>query len=228
MTDVNTLRSQIDAECASWLTGSNIAKGELTLEVKREHLLDLCHVLRDDPKFDFKLLADVCGVDYLEYGFADWETESTTETGFGRGVTFSWQREGQTHPNRFAVVYHLLSLSQNHRVRLRVLIPNESELIVDSVIELWPSANWFEREAFDLFGILFKGHPDLRRILTDYGFQGHPFRKDFPLIGKVEPRYDAKLKRVIYEPVSIEPRVLEPKVIRHDHRYLVKEDDHGK
>lgn len=228
MTDVNTLCSQIEAECAEWLTQSTVALGELTLEVKREHLLDLCQLLRDKPEYDFNLLADVCGIDYLEYGFDDWQTESTTATGFGRGVTAEWQREGATKPNRFAVVYHLLSLTKNHRLRLRVNIPNETELMVDSVMSLWPSANWFEREAFDLFGIVFKGHPDLRRILTDYGFQGHPFRKDFPLIGYVEPRYDAKLKRVIYEPVSIEPRVLEPKVIRHDHRYMMKEDDYGK
>lgn len=228
MTDVNGLRSQIEAQCAEWLTSSVVALGELTLEVKGGHLIDICRVLRDQPEFDFKMLVDVCGIDYLEYGFADWQTESTTETGFSRGVTANWLPESPTHPNRFAVVYHLLSLTKNQRVRLRVNIPNESQLMVDSVIELWPSANWFEREAFDLFGILFKGHPDLRRILTDYGFQGHPFRKDFPLIGKVEARYDARLKRVIYEPVSIEPRVLEPKVIRHDHRYLIKEDDHGK
>lgn len=245
MVDINALREAIEAQCANanWLEGSHIAFGELTLLVKREHLLNLCELLRDEPTFDFKLLADVCGVDYLEYGFADWETESTTETGFSRGVTAKKfpepieSREDHRRedvgkggkPNRFAVVYHLLSLTRNHRVRLRVNIPNDAELIVDSVIDLWPSANWFEREAFDLFGILFRGHPDLRRILTDYGFHGYPFRKDFPLIGKVEPRYDAKLKRVIYEPVSIEPRILEPKVIRHDHRYLQPKDEiHGK
>ncbi len=125
-----------------------------------------------------------------------------------------------TQPTRFAVVYHLLSLPHNHRVRLRVNVPDGVSIMVDSVIDIWPSANWFEREAFDLFGILFRGHPDLRRILTDYGFVGHPFRKDFPLIGKTEVRYDASIGRVVYEPVSIEPRVLEPKVIRHDSRYL--------
>lgn len=227
MADCNTLRTQIAAHCADWIASSTIAYGQLTIEVKRDHLLDLCRMLRDFPEFDFKFLSDVCGVDYLEYGFDDWQTESTTATGFGRGVTHDWLREAPTNPNRFAVVYHLLSLTQNHRVRLRVNLPDESILMVDSVMELWPSANWFEREAFDLFGILFKGHPDLRRILTDYGFQGHPFRKDFPLIGKVEPRYDAKLKRVIYEPVRIEPRVLEPKVIRHDHRYIVDEKGNG-
>jgi NADH-quinone oxidoreductase subunit C len=129
------------------------------------------------------------------------------------------EQEEPAKPNRFAVVYHLLSLSNNQRIRLRVNIPNEQELIVDSVMDIWPAANWYEREVFDLFGILFRGHPDLRRILTDYGFVGHPFRKDFPLIGKVEARYDATLKCVVYEPVSIVARVLEPKVIRRDHRY---------
>ena len=168
------------------------------------------------------MLVDVCGVDYLHYGLADWQTESTTFTGFGRGVTEKPLHEADARKNRFAVVYHLLSLSQNHRIRLRVNLHDDAELMLDSVISVWPAANWFEREAFDLFGILFRGHPDLRRLLTDYGFVGHPFRKDFPLIGKVEARYDSTSKRVVYEPVSIEPRVLEPKVIRHDHRYLVE------
>jgi NADH-quinone oxidoreductase subunit C len=155
----------------------------------------------------------------LQYGLDDWQTESTTLTGFSRGCEYNEYRDNPAKPNRFAVIYHLLSLTHNHRIRLRVNIPNESPLMVDSVVSIWPSANWFEREAFDLFGILFKGHPDLRRLLTDYGFHGHPFRKDFPLIGKVEARYDAALGRVIYEEVSIEPRILEPKVIRHDNRY---------
>lgn len=227
MTDVNVLCTQIQSRFSMWLAetetnGTKIALGELTVEVKPEYLLDLCRVLRDDPEFDCKLLADVCGIDYLHYGLDDWETESTTETGFSRGVMSHLQRENPSPANRFAVVYHLLSLTKNHRIRLRVNIPNEADIMVDSVIDIWPSANWFEREAFDLFGILFRGHPDLRRILTDYGFVGHPFRKDFPLIGKVEARYDAKLKRIVYEPVSIEARVLEPKVIRHDNRYLVE------
>lgn len=219
MTDVNRLNTQINEQFPDWIEKSTVAMNELTVEVKPGHLLDLCIMLRDKEEFDFQLLLDVCGVDYLHYGLDDWETESTTESGFGRGVTEKPLRVEPGKPNRFAVVYHLLSLRKNHRIRLRVNIPNDAPLIVDSVIDLWPSANWFEREAFDLFGILFKDHPDLRRILTDYGFVGHPFRKDFPLIGKVEPRYDAKLKRVIYEPVSIELRILEPKVIRHDNRY---------
>jgi len=154
-------------------------------------------------------------------------------TGFERGVDRSLMTNpesrdaknanfGPHNPTiptpRFATVYHLLSISNNHRIRLRVRL-EEQDLLVPSVVSLWPAANWFEREAFDMFGIMFKGHPDLRRILTDYGFVGHPFRKDFPLIGNVEVRYDGNLKRVVYEPVSIEARVLEPKVIRHDNRY---------
>ncbi|RDI46927.1 NADH-quinone oxidoreductase subunit C [Aquicella lusitana] len=225
MADVNDLGTLIQSRFADGIEQTAIAFDELTVTVKPEKLLEICRVLRDAPEFDFKLLVDVCGVDYLHYGLADWQTESTTETGFGRGVMPKLVREEGGKSNRFAVVYHLLSLSNNHRLRLRVNIPDGTELIVDSVMILWPSANWFEREVFDLFGILFKGHPDLRRLLTDYGFAGHPFRKDFPLIGKVEARYDAKLKRVIYEPVSIVPRTLEPKVIRHDHRYLVEKGE---
>jgi NADH-quinone oxidoreductase subunit C len=176
-------------------------------------------MLRDKPKYAFQTLIDVCGVDYLHYGRAEWQTESSTGTGFGRGVNKEFTELGEkwTKP-RFAVVYHLLSLEHNHRIRLRAFVDEELPAL-DSVVEIWPAANWFEREAFDLFGIIFKGHPDLRRLLTDYGFIGHPFRKDFPLIGNIEVRYDAKLKRVVYEPVSIEPRILEPKVIRFDNRY---------
>ncbi|HEX4045937.1 MAG TPA: NADH-quinone oxidoreductase subunit C [Gammaproteobacteria bacterium] len=219
MTDVNLLCQQVQARFSDGLLSAQVVLGELTVEVKPDQLLPLCYQLRDDSDFAFQMLVDVCGVDYLHYGLDDWETESTTETGFGRGVTTQLIRENPAQSTRFAVVYHLLSLVHNQRIRLRVRLPNENALMIDSVMEVWPSANWFEREAFDLFGILFKGHPDLRRILTDYGFAGHPFRKDFPLIGKVEARYDATLKRVIYEPVSIVARVLEPKVIRHDNRY---------
>jgi len=225
---MNVLYKQVNERFSEWITTLSLALDEITIEVKNEYFLDLCKALRDEPAFAFNLLVDVCGIDYLHYGLDDWQTQSATTTGFSRGVTACDLRENPPKPNRFAVVYHLLSLSNNQRIRLRVNLPDEHELIVDSVIDIWPSANWFEREAFDLFGIVFKGHPDLRRILTDYGFVGHPFRKDFPLIGKVEARYDAKLKRVIYEPVSIEPRVLEPKVIRHDNRYLVEEGSHGK
>lgn len=224
MTDVQLLLDLITQHHSAWIDSAQIANDELTIEVKSEYLVPLCRVLRDEPHFAFDQLMDVCGIDYLRYGLGDWQTESTTETGFSRGVTAKWLVEGSKKPNRFAVVYHLLSLNKNHRLRLRVNIPDKEDTIVDSVIDIWPSANWFEREAFDLFGILFRGHPDLRRLLTDYGFVGHPFRKDFPLIGKVEARYDGNLKRIVYEPVSIEPRILEPKVIRHDNRYLVEKE----
>lgn len=219
MADIKTLRERIEQQFADSIEGVTVARGELTVEVKPADIKKMCIALRDEPGLQFNLLVDVCGVDYLHYGLDDWQTTSTTNTGFSRGVTKKMLREDPAKPNRFAVVYHLLSLPLNHRVRLRVNLPDHEQVIVDSVIDIWPAANWFEREAFDLFGMLFRGHPDLRRILTDYGFVGHPFRKDFPLIGKVEVRYDAKLGRVIYEPVSIEPRVLEPKVIRHDNRY---------
>jgi NADH-quinone oxidoreductase subunit C len=228
MTTVDLLYTQVTEHFSAWIEQAKIALGELTIEVKPEHLVEMCLALRDEAKFDCKSLVDVCGIDYLHYGLADWETESTTITGFSRGVTTSALQEHSSKPHRFAVVYHLLSLSKNHRIRLRVSIPNDHELIVDSVMEIWPSANWYEREVFDLYGILFRGHPDLRRLLTDYGFVGYPFRKDFPLIGKVEARYDAKLQRVIYEPVSITSRVLEPKVIRKDPRYQTEEQAHGK
>jgi NADH-quinone oxidoreductase subunit C len=228
MASVNALSDQLHSCFTSRIEKANIAYGELTLDIAPAALLPICQTLHGDPAFDFKMLVDVCGVDYLHYGLDDWQTNSTTATGFGRGVAAISERKDGPKPNRFAVVYHLLSLTQNHRLRLRVNLPDEHELIVDSVMDIWPSANWFEREAFDLYGILFRGHPDLRRILTDYGFVGHPFRKDFPLIGKVEARYDASLKRVVYGPVSIEPRTLEPKVIRHDNRYLVDEEGaHG-
>ncbi|HLB43658.1 MAG TPA: NADH-quinone oxidoreductase subunit C [Gammaproteobacteria bacterium] len=216
--DVHALSTHIHARYTAWLVTSKIEFDELTIEVKPEYLLAFCQQLRDEEELDFKLLIDVCGVDYLHYGLADWETESTTATGFGRGVAVQAHKIS-LRTTRFAVVYHLLSLTHHHRIRLRVNIPNHAEFIVDSIISLWPAANWFEREVFDLFGILFRSHPDLRRLLTDYGFVGHPFRKDFPLIGKVEARYDATLKHVIYEPVSIDLRILEPKVIRRDSRY---------
>lgn len=224
MASITELATYIETQYPTWIIGKTIHLAELTVEVYPSHLVDLCLMLRDHADLQFKMLIDVCGVDYLEYGVDDWQTESTTLTGFSRGVTQKWLRVDPPTKTRFAVVYHLLSLTHNQRLRLRVNIPDDAELIVDSVVDIWPAANWFEREAFDLFGITFKGHPDLRRLLTDYGFVGHPFRKDFPLIGKVEARFDATQNRVIYEPVSIEPRILEPKVIRHDHRYVVGEE----
>lgn len=220
MSTVEQLHNEISTRFSTEISQLIIDRDQLTVELPKENLIKFCAILKNDPFFDFQLLIDVCGVDYLHYGLDDWQTASATETGFSRGVPHHLiRKDSDEPPQRFAVVYHLLSLAHNHRIRLRVLLPND-QLMVDSIIDIWPAANWYEREVFDLFGILFKGHPDLRRILTDYGFVGHPFRKDFPLIGKVEARYDAKLKRVVYEPVSITPRILEPKVIRHDNRYI--------
>jgi NADH-quinone oxidoreductase subunit C len=188
--------------------------GELTIEVLPAHLLDVCKTLRDDAEFSFEQLMDLCGVDYSAYGQADWQTEDASQAGFSRGVGHNQYREVQSDRPRYAVIYHLLSVTRNQRIRVRVYAPGEPPK-VDSVVDIWNVANWFEREAFDLFGILFDGHPDLRRILTDYGFIGHPFRKDFPLEGNVEVRYDPEKGRVVYQPVTIENRVLVPRVIRH-------------
>lgn len=201
------------------------AQNEITVECERSHLTSLLRQLRDDSLLGFDQLIDVCAVDYLFYGEYDWETESATESGFSRGVEAQESKACVLDKPRFAVVYHLLSTTNNHRLRVKVFL-EEAHLVIPSVQELFKSANWFEREAYDLYGILFEGHPDLRRILTDYGFVGHPFRKDFPLSGEVEMRYDAALQKVVYEPVDIEPRVLVPKVIRNDNRYhdLLKED----
>ena len=195
---------------------------ELTFEVAPADLVATCRELRDAPELKFEMLVDLCGVDYLEYGRAEWKTLSATGSGFSRGVN---RLESLSNPGsvnaerRFAVVYHLLSLTHNARLRLRCWCAGAEPPMLDSVMEVWASANWFEREAFDLFGILFRGHPDLRRILTDYGFIGHPFRKDFPLSGHVEVRFDPEKKRVVYQPVTIEPRVVVPKTIRHANRY---------
>lgn len=198
------------------------AEGEVTLVVPRDDLLRIATELRDYPDFRFEQLIDVCGVDYAAYGRSEWVTAEASSTGFGRGVDRESEQlpglEEIDDPERFAAVYHLLSVKYNRRLRLRVYA-GAPQPMVDSVVGIWSSANWFEREAFDLFGILFKGHPDLRRILTDYGFIGHPFRKDFPLIGQVEMRYDPEQARVVYQPVSIEPRTLVPRVIRADSRF---------
>jgi NADH-quinone oxidoreductase subunit C len=208
--------------------------GELGFRVAPENLIDVCRTLRDEPEIKLEMLMDVCGVDYKAYGRDEWQTSSATGTGFSRGAL---RGVGAPEPDvetvdyrpagRFAVVYHLLSITLNHRMRLKVFCANDERPIVDSVHEVWNSADWFEREAFDLYGILFRGHPDLRRLLTDYGFIGHPFRKDFPLIGNVEMRYDPAKGRVVYEPVSIEPRTLVPKVIRDDARYVPELKDPG-
>jgi NADH-quinone oxidoreductase subunit C len=196
--------------------------GEVTLVVPPARLIEIAEQLRDDEALAFQELIDVCGVDYADYGRSEWQTDSAPNTGFGRGVERLGRLESMDE-HRFAAVYHLLSIQHNTRLRLRVFVDTEHP-IVPSLVPVWASANWFEREAFDLYGILFDGHPDLRRILTDYGFIGHPFRKDFPLIGQVEMRYDPEQARVIYEPVSIDPRTLVPKVTREDNRYLSEDD----
>ncbi len=191
---------------------------EITIEVDKKNISEVCLALRDGADFAFEQLIDLCGVDYIAFGDTEWSTESATETGFSRGWVASKNEHHRWTKPRFAVVYHLLSCTKNHRLRVRSFVEEDMPLIA-SVMPIWSCANWFEREAFDLFGIIFEGHPDLRRLLTDYGFIGHPFRKDFPLIGQVEMRYDEEKERVVYEPVSIEPRVLVPRVIRDDHRY---------
>lgn len=220
--NIETMAARITARFAEKLKRVESTCGELTYEVARDDLVEVATALRDDEEFRFEQLMDVCGVDYLTYGVGEWTTYSATDSGFSRGV----EREpvildeaDTFDPRRFAVVYHLLSLPNNVRVRLRVFPGDENPPFLPSVVDIWNSANWFEREAFDLFGILFEGHPDLRRILTDYGFIGHPFRKDFPLIGNVEVTYDADKGRVVYQPVSIEPRTAVPRVIRDDNRY---------
>jgi NADH-quinone oxidoreductase subunit C len=227
-TRLETLRAAIAREFPDRLGLVAGNSGELTYEVSSDHWLEVAVALRDHAELKFEMCMDVCGVDYLEHGRAEWKTESATSSGFSRGVArkgtletggLAAAAQGPSSGRRFAVVYHLLSIALNQRVRLRVFCPDDTQPMVDSVTGVWAAADWFEREAFDLFGILFRGHPDLRRLLTDYGFIGHPFRKDFPLSGNVEVRYDPEKGRVVYQPVTIEPRVLVPKVIRHDNRY---------
>ena len=196
--------------------------GELTYELDKDDLIEIATALRNEGDFGFEMLMDVCGVDYLNYGSDEWTTNDATDTGFSRGVQRApviLDEADEFDGKRFAVVYHLLSLQHNVRMRLRVFTGTSNPPMVNSVVDIWNGANWFEREAFDLYGILFDGHPDLRRILTDYGFIGHPFRKDFPLMGNVEVIYDADEGRVVYKPVSIEQRTLVPRVIRDDNRY---------
>jgi NADH-quinone oxidoreductase subunit C len=214
----DTLAAELRAVCGERLALHQPADGDLGAEVAGADLLPVAKLLRDAPELQFAMLIDVAGVDYLDYGRTEWQAEQATASGFSRGVNAA---AGHTlrGGRRFAVAYQLLSLTHNRRLRLRVWCEGEEEPSVDSLTDVWASANWFEREAFDLYGVLFRGHPDLRRLLTDYGFIGHPFRKDFPLIGNVEVRYDSELKRVVYEPVTIENRTLVPRVIRHDNRY---------
>jgi len=189
-TRAQTLTSGLQTVLGEELVSVDTALGEVTAVVKAEALLAAATALRNAPLLKFEQLIDACGVDYSAYGDGEW------------------------HGRRFAVVYHLLSITHNWRLRMRVFATDDEFPLVDSVVGIWPSANWFEREAFDLYGIVFKGHPDLRRILTDYGFVGHPFRKDFPVSGTVEMRYDPDQQRVIYQPVTIEPREITPRIVR--------------
>ena len=215
---VDTLVKSLSQRFGESLSDAHVAYGQAVIELKPNQLLSVCRSLKDEDEYSFEQLIDLCGVDYSTFGKADWETQSTSTTGFSRGVSKDvFDDKAEARP-RFAVVYHLLSIKNNQRLRVRCMI-DEAPAKIESVVELWASANWYEREAFDLFGILFEGHPDLRRILTDYGFVGHPFRKDFPLEGNVEVRYDPEQKRVIYQPVTITNRVLVPRVIRHDYPY---------
>lgn len=188
------LLEKLNTRFGDAISGSSVQFGEANIVVDKEKLLEVATALRDEADFAFEECVDVSGVDYSEYGDGIWEGP------------------------RFAVSYHLLSVKHNHRLRMKVFADDDMP-VVDSVIRIWSSVNWYEREAFDLFGIVFDGHPDLRRILTDYGFIGHPFRKDFPLNGHVEMRYDPEKRRVIYQPVTIEPRVNQVRVVRDDHRY---------
>lgn len=186
------LKNNLEAALGSRIAGLTQALGEITVVVNAADYLGAAQTLHDDPTLAFAQLMDLCGVDYSAYGDGTWQGA------------------------RFAATSHLLSLKYNWRVRLRVFAPEDDFPVVDTLTGIWPGVNWYEREAFDLFGIMFSGHPDLRRILTDYGFIGHPFRKDFPLSGHVEMRYDPQQKRIIYQPVSIEPREITPRIIREE------------
>jgi NADH-quinone oxidoreductase subunit C len=191
-TRLETLSTALDAALGERMVSKTEALGEITVVVKAADYLAVMTQLRDDPSLAFELMIDLCGADYSAYGDGAWDGA------------------------RFAVVVHLLSLAHNWRLRVRVFAPDDGFPVVPSLIDVWPAVNWFEREAFDLYGIMFEGHTDLRRILTDYGFIGHPFRKDFPLSGHVEMRYDPEQKRVIYQPVSIESREITPRIIREE------------
>ena len=217
-----TLARKIDERFGDQMRRVPSICGELTYELDKDAIHEVGTALRNEADFGFEMLMDVCGVDYLSYGSDEWTTNAATGSGFSRGVEQGpviLDEADEFDARRFAVVYHLLSLQHNMRLRLRVYTGTGNPPIIRSVVDLWNGANWFEREVFDLYGILFEGHPDLRRILTDYGFIGHPFRKDFPLTGNVEVSYDADEGRVVYKPVSIEPRTLVPRVIRDDNRY---------
>ncbi len=205
--DLSVLRNHLTSLLADKLVNIEDRLGELTVVVKAADMLGVLTSLRDAPPLRFEQMMDLCGVDYSTYG-------SDISEG---GAYLADETVTSPHAARFAVVYNLLSITHNHRLRVRIYAEENSFPVLDSVTEIWPCANWYEREAFDLYGIVFTGHPDLRRILTDYGFVGNPFRKDFPLSGHVEMRYDPEQQRVVYQPVSIEPREITPRIVREEH-----------
>ena len=221
MTDTTRLAEKLTARFEDTLSGCLTNHNQITLVVSPSHLLTICEALRDEDDFAFSQLIDLCGVDYSAYGEINWATNETTSTGFSRGRNKN--SVSINNEERFAVVYHLLSIEHNHRLRIRCYLPEENPKL-PTMTKIWSSADWYEREAYDMFGILFEGHPDLRRLLTDYGFIGHPFRKDFPLEGNVEVRYDTDKQKVVYQPVTITNRVLVPCVIRDDNRYISDEE----
>ena len=204
--DLKALQEHLGGLLGEKAVSLEIRLGELGLTVRAADLLSVMKQLRDDAGCHFELLIDLCGMDYSTYG-----SDTTVD-----GAYFADENAPRKFPQRFAVVYQLLSIEHNQRLRVRVFAEDDELPMLESINGIWPSANWYEREAFDLYGIVFTGHPDLRRLLTDYGFVGNPFRKDFPLSGHVEMRYDPEQKRVIYQPVSIEPREIVPRVIRED------------
>jgi len=233
ISESNKLPDQLTACFGKRIEIQPSVTGQVIIQVGVDDWLDVAQALRDDKRFAFNIMVDLCGVDYLGYGQSEWETTEATKDGFSRGIEnlgpgrFNWQNrpESDQVEQRFCVVVNLLSTIHNRRLRMTTFAADEGLPVVPSLVETWSSANWYERETFDLFGIIFEGHPDLRRILTDYGFTGHPFRKDFPLVGNVTVRYDEEKGRVVYEPVEIEPRVLVPRVIREDSRYKADEID---
>lgn len=209
-TDLNMLYANLNEAFSGKVVSLENRLGELTMVVKAGDMIPVFTSLRDDADLRFEELVDVCGIDYSTFGSELSEDGRYLPDSTGGGAS------SQTRKARFAAVYHLLSITHNTRLRVRVFAEDNDMPILDSVAGIWPSANWFEREAFDMYGIIFVGHPDLRRILTDYGFVGNPFRKDFPLSGHVEMRYDAAQKRVVYEPVTVEPREITSRTMREE------------
>jgi NADH-quinone oxidoreductase subunit C len=207
--DIGTLRTNLTSSFGDKLAGIEEKLGELTVVVGAPDMLEVLTRLRDEKELRFEQMIDLCGIDYSTYG------SDISEGGAYFGSDFP-SGGAVAHPHRFAVVYNLLSVTNNARIRVRVYAGEDEFPVLASVIDIWPCANWYEREAFDLYGIVFTGHPDLRRILTDYGFVGNPFRKDFPLSGNVEMRYDPEQQRVVYQPVSIEPREVTPRIVREE------------